>query len=68
VASHAAEEPAQLERERDVQRKKMRRVINREMAVAWKEKEVDLKERTAHHKIDGAKATAKMIDNKRAAL
>jgi hypothetical protein len=33
VASHAAEEWAQLEREREVQRKKMRRVIDREKAV-----------------------------------
>jgi hypothetical protein len=33
VASRAAEERAQLEREREVQREKMRRVINREIAV-----------------------------------
>jgi hypothetical protein len=34
VASRAAEERAQLERERDVQREKLRRVIDQEMVVA----------------------------------
>jgi uncharacterized protein (DUF3084 family) len=53
----------------------MRRVIDREIAVAQREKaatrkeeEVELKERTAWHTIDGAKAAAKMIDDERAAL
>jgi hypothetical protein len=75
VASRAAEERAQLERECEVQREKMRRVIDREMAVATrekaaaqKEKEVELKERTDHHTIDAAKSMAKMIDDEQAAL
>jgi hypothetical protein len=53
----------------------MHRVIDREIAVARREKaatrkeeEVELKERTACHTIDGAKAAAKMIDDKRATL
>jgi hypothetical protein len=53
----------------------MRRVIDQEIAVARREKaatrkeeEVELKERTARHTIDGAKATARMIDDERAAL
>jgi hypothetical protein len=75
VASHAAEKRAQLEREREVQREKMHRVIDREMAVATrdkaaaqKEKEVELKERSARHTIDAAKTMAKMIDDDRAVL
>jgi hypothetical protein len=75
VASRATEERAQLEREREVQRKKMRRVIDREMAVATREKavtrkemEVELKELSAHHTIDTAKVMAKMIDDERATL
>jgi hypothetical protein len=36
--------------------------------VARKEKEVELKERTAHHTIDTAKAMAKTIDDEQAAL
>jgi hypothetical protein len=44
VASRAAEERAQLEQERDVQREKMRRVIDREMVVARWEKAVILKD------------------------
>jgi hypothetical protein len=75
VASHAAEERAQLKREREVQRKKMRRVIDREMAVARREKaatqkeaEVELEERSTHQSIDAAKTMAKMIDDERAIL
>jgi S-adenosylmethionine:diacylglycerol 3-amino-3-carboxypropyl transferase len=75
VASRTAEEQAQLERERDVQCEKMRRVIDREIAVGRREKaatqkevEVELMERTAHHTIDGAKAAARMIDDERAGL
>jgi hypothetical protein len=75
VTSRAAEERAQLERERDVQREKMRRVIDREMTVARREKvvtqkevEVELKERTARLTIDGAKEATKMIDDEWAAL
>jgi hypothetical protein len=71
VASRAAEERAQLE----VQREKMRRVIDREMAVATREKvvtrkemEVELKERSACHTIDTTKAMAKKIDDERATL
>jgi hypothetical protein len=44
VASCTTEEQAQLEREREVQREKMRRVIDREMAVATLEKAVTRKE------------------------
>jgi hypothetical protein len=36
--------------------------------VGRKEKEVELKERTARHTIDAAKAMAKMIDDEQAAL
>jgi hypothetical protein len=75
VASRAIEEWAQLERECDVQREKLRRVIDQEMAVAWREKaailkdlEVEQKERAARHTIDNAKAVAKMIDEERADL
>jgi hypothetical protein len=75
VASCTAEEQAQLEREREVQCKKMHRVINREMAVATrkkavtrKEMELELKERSAHHTTNTAKAMAKMIDDERATL
>jgi hypothetical protein len=75
VASRTAEERAQLERVREVQREKMRRVIDREMAVATREKavtrkemEVELKERSAHHTINTAKAMEKTIDDERAAL
>jgi hypothetical protein len=53
----------------------MRRVIDREMAVTTREKavtrkemEVELKERSACHTIDTAKAMAKTIDDERAAL
>jgi hypothetical protein len=53
----------------------MRRVIDwetavtqREKAATQKEAEVELKERTACHTIDGAKAVAKLIDDERAAL
>jgi hypothetical protein len=75
VTSCTIVERAQLEWERDVQRKKMHRVIDREMAVARREKaatqkeaEVELKEWTARHTIDGAKAAAKMIDGERTTL
>jgi hypothetical protein len=75
VASRAAEERAQLERERDVQREKIRRVIDREVAVAHREKaatrkeaEVELKEWSARHTIDAAKMMAKMINDERATL
>jgi hypothetical protein len=75
VASRAAEERAQLERERDVQREKLRRVVDREMAVTRQEKaailkdlEVEQKEQATHHTIDCAKAAAKMIDEERADL
>jgi hypothetical protein len=75
VASRAAEERAQLELERDVQREKMSRAVDREMAVARREKavilkdlEVEQKERAAHHTIDRAKAAVKMIDEERADL
>jgi hypothetical protein len=53
----------------------MSRVISREMAVATREKavtrkemEVELKERSARHTIDTAKAMAKMIDDEQATL
>jgi hypothetical protein len=46
VASRAAEQRAQLEWERDVQREKMCRVIDREMAVALWEKAV----RSSHNR------------------
>jgi hypothetical protein len=75
VSSRAAEERAQLEREREVQHEKMRMVIDREMVVATREKavtrkemEVELKERSACHTIDTAKAMAKTINDDRAAL
>jgi hypothetical protein len=75
VASRIAEEQARLKREREVIREKMGRVVDREIAVvsrekaaARKEKEVELKERAARHTIDTAKAMAKMIDDKQAAL
>jgi hypothetical protein len=75
VASRAVKEWAQLEREREVQREKMRRVIDREIAVISreqaairKEMEVELKERSARHTIDTAKAMAKAIDDKQATL
>jgi hypothetical protein len=75
VASRTAKERAQLERERDVQREKMRRVIDQEMAVAHREKaatrkeaEVELKEQSARHTIDAAKSMAKMIDDERTVL
>jgi hypothetical protein len=75
LASRAAKERAQLEREREVQREKIHRVIDREMGVVTREKaaarkeaEVELKERTARHTINAAKTMAKMIDNERAAL
>jgi chromosome segregation ATPase len=75
VSSRAAEERAQLEQEREVHREKMRRVIDREIAVvtwekavARKEKEVELKERTARHTINTAKAMAKTIDDEQATL
>jgi hypothetical protein len=75
VASRAAKEWAQLEREREVQREKMRRVIDREMAVAIgekamtrKEAEVEFKERSARLTIDTSKATAKTIDDEWATL
>jgi predicted nucleic acid-binding Zn-ribbon protein len=75
VASSAAEERAQLVQEREVHREKMRRVINRELAVitrekavARKEQEVELKERSARHAIDTAKAMAKTIDDEQATL
>jgi hypothetical protein len=75
VASRAAEERAQMERERDVQHEKMRRVINRDTAITRREKamtlkeaEVEQKERAARHTIDGAKAAMKIIDDERAVL
>jgi hypothetical protein len=53
----------------------MRRVINREIAVARREKtatqkeaEVELKERSTRRSIDAAKTMAKMIDDERAIL
>jgi hypothetical protein len=53
----------------------MRRVIDREIAVARREKaatqkeaEVELKEQSARHSIDAVKTMAKMIDDKRAIL
>jgi hypothetical protein len=65
VASRAAEKRAQLERESDVQREKMRRVIDRETVVAWREKaaiqkelEVEQKEQAARVIIDGERAVA----------
>jgi oligoendopeptidase F len=75
VSSRATEERAWLEREREVIREKMGRVIDLEIAVisrdkvaAWKEKEVELKERAARHTINTAKAMAKTIDDEQAAL
>jgi hypothetical protein len=75
VSSRAAEERAQLEQEREVHHEKMRRVIDREIAVmsrkkaaARKEMEVELKERAARHAINTAKVMAKMIDDEQAAL
>jgi hypothetical protein len=75
VASRAAKERAQLKREREVQHEKMRRVIDREIAVvsqekaaALKEKEAELKERAARHAIDTAKVIAKTINDEQAAL
>jgi hypothetical protein len=75
VASRAAEEWAQLERERKVQHKKMHRVIDREVAVVRREKAatqkeaaVELKEHFAHQSINAAKTIAKMIDDERAIL
>jgi hypothetical protein len=69
VASWTAEERAELERERDVLHKKMRRAIDREKAVAQREKaaiqrdlEVEEKVQAACCTIDYAKAAAKMID------
>jgi acylphosphatase len=73
VASCATGEQAQLERERDVQRDKMHRVIDREIAVThWektatqKEAKVELKKQFARHTINAAKTMAKMIDDERA--
>jgi hypothetical protein len=64
-----------MERERDVQHEKMRRVINRDTAITRREKamtlkeaEVEQKERAARHTIDSAKAAAKMIDEERSDL
>jgi hypothetical protein len=75
VSSHAAEERARLEQEHEVLHEKMRRIIDREIAVvsrekavARKEKEVELKERMARHTINTTKAMAKMIDDEQAAL
>jgi hypothetical protein len=75
VSSRAAEERAKFEQEREALHEKMGRifdrevsVVSRERAVAWKDKEVELKERTARHTIDTTKAMAKMIDNEQAAL
>jgi hypothetical protein len=75
VASRTVEERAQLEQEREVHREKMRRVIDREIvvvsqekAVIRKEMEVELKERSARHAINTAKAMAKVIDDEQAAL
>jgi hypothetical protein len=71
----AAKERAQLKQEHDVQREKLRRVIDREMVVARREKaailkdlEVEQKERAAQHTIDTAKVAAKMIDEEQADL
>jgi hypothetical protein len=44
VASRTTEERAQLEQEREIQREKMRKVIDREIAVVSREKAVALKE------------------------
>jgi hypothetical protein len=61
--------------EREVQHENIRRVIDREMAVARREKaaiqkvaEVELKERSAHQSVDAAKTMAKLIDDERAIL
>jgi hypothetical protein len=75
VASRNAEERAQLGREHDVLREKLRRAIELEKAVARREKaamlkevEVDAKEQATRGIIDGAKEAAKMIDVERATL
>jgi hypothetical protein len=75
VTSHAVEERAQLEQEREALHEKIRRtfdcevaIASREREVARKEKEVELKEQSARHTIDTAKAMAKTIDDEQAAL
>jgi hypothetical protein len=75
VSSRAAEERVKFEQEREALREKMGRIFDQEVsvvswerAVARKEKEVELKERTARHTINTAKAMAKMIDDEQAAL
>jgi hypothetical protein len=75
VSSHAAEEWAKFEQEREALNEKMRRifdrevsVVSRERAVAQKEKVVELKERTARHTINTTKAMVKTIDDEQAAL